>query len=978
MLMWNLVSIDSLVVNKQPGNTSNMSVFIKNSQDNYSVSRKPFVISKQAILDLFKVNVRNARLKRIRSSSYLAKNTTSAIKAESWHPRNYSSQHIPSNQNDSSNQTVNESTISLIKVRVILLHFKSDDRKNERLLYEIWMTLLAILCFFVTILLIFTYCLDTSRFKYPEKPIIYYSGCYWVYSIAYLIRKFMFMSSPINSSWSVMGQVDSAIFSSSDRATWLASQGSFSTNLHATLSNKNGSNVSCLQINSSTTLLVLLYYFEGAASLWWVVLTISWFLAAVKKWGHEAIRNLNLLFHLVCWITPAIFTIALLLLTPDRNGEDVTGITKILNQNKNKIPELDNYTPKLELNLLNANLSVIDVCEHFFVLKPGLGNFEENINVLRDGSQLPCLFYCTLRDDFPVVLLRTLNIRVDSDRDDRTFYNMLYLMPTLVSLVIGSVFIFMGIVSIQRLKKVIKISHSNALKLERLSFKTSLFAVLYLLFKIVLVINVIFHDYFWAARIDKNMPENFNVTLLPTNAALDFEKLENNITKCDIDLECADSIITPFNKKFASKNDDLRFIISNNGTCNHTTGRNDRKVGDSPPSATWRDKFNNSCFIIKATTNIHDNMTIIKTIKQILNKTEDHQRDAKILKYDYIIIVTFPTEKLYYKTLDISSTSNQDIGKLNLKLVTYINNSGGFHHLSLILFFSLFSGIFAGIWVFNTKTLRSWSKFFKFIFSSLYSLNANLYQKTCKSIQKHPQLQSAMLFCIKNFNKSLSQSSKLNHDKMSGYNNGDSCRISLINDNDGEYLQNHHKKDNKCMCAYNVRELSYDAYNRNGFSNQDEEFKCRHEDDAQRINQIKMRVRHTLNSVYSNHVPNFYWSNSKTSIKEIRATIPKKYAESLKGYPICPKYSTIRKSISNFSLRAHINCGEMIDYIKIDGRMGKYRKYKRFAYNDINDVRDTYYKRLNATKWLALQNRFTQYSRVKMCSKRADYFLTLI
>lgn len=57
---------------------------------------------------------------------------------------------------------------------------------------------------------------------------------------------------------------------------------------------------------------MLLYYFEMAANLWWVVLTLTWFLAAGLKWGHEPIEAKSHYFHLVTWALPAGLTIAIL------------------------------------------------------------------------------------------------------------------------------------------------------------------------------------------------------------------------------------------------------------------------------------------------------------------------------------------------------------------------------------------------------------------------------------------------------------------------------------------------------------------------------------------------------------------------------------------------------------------------------------------------------------------------------------------
>ena len=49
-----------------------------------------------------------------------------------------------------------------------------------------------------------------------------------------------------------------------------------------------------------------------ASSIWWVILTITWFLAAVPKWGSEAIEKKALLFHASVWGNPGTLTSILL------------------------------------------------------------------------------------------------------------------------------------------------------------------------------------------------------------------------------------------------------------------------------------------------------------------------------------------------------------------------------------------------------------------------------------------------------------------------------------------------------------------------------------------------------------------------------------------------------------------------------------------------------------------------------------------
>lgn len=61
-----------------------------------------------------------------------------------------------------------------------------------------------------------------------------------------------------------------------------------------------------------TMLFMVLYFFGMASSIWWVILTLTWYLAAGLKWGHEAIEANSQYFHLAAWAAPAIKTVSIL------------------------------------------------------------------------------------------------------------------------------------------------------------------------------------------------------------------------------------------------------------------------------------------------------------------------------------------------------------------------------------------------------------------------------------------------------------------------------------------------------------------------------------------------------------------------------------------------------------------------------------------------------------------------------------------
>jgi len=80
-----------------------------------------------------------------------------------------------------------------------------------------------------------------------------------------------------------------------------------------------------------TAVFLLTYYFSMASCLWWVILTFTWFLAAGRKWGQEALAAHAHYFHLVAWVVPAVQSIAALAVSAV-DGDSVSGICYVGNQ----------------------------------------------------------------------------------------------------------------------------------------------------------------------------------------------------------------------------------------------------------------------------------------------------------------------------------------------------------------------------------------------------------------------------------------------------------------------------------------------------------------------------------------------------------------------------------------------------------------------------------------------------------------------
>ncbi|XP_076466566.1 frizzled-9-like [Babylonia areolata] len=171
-------------------------------------------------------------------------------------------------------------------------------RHQDKQFAKVWMMVWSSLCCLSTTMTVLTFVIDTSRFKYPERPIIFLSLCYAIYSIAFMIRAFT-------------GPEAISCDQARDGRKFLIQEGLEST--------------WCIIV------FLLLYFFGMASSIWWVILTLTWFLAAGRKWGQEAIEALSSYFHLAAWAIPAIQTIVILTMRRV-DGDELTGMCYVGNQ----------------------------------------------------------------------------------------------------------------------------------------------------------------------------------------------------------------------------------------------------------------------------------------------------------------------------------------------------------------------------------------------------------------------------------------------------------------------------------------------------------------------------------------------------------------------------------------------------------------------------------------------------------------------
>ena len=182
----------------------------------------------------------------------------------------------------------------------------TESQRN--IVAPIFILIFALVCIVFTAFTVATFFVNRNRFHYPERPIVYLSLCYLILSIAYFIGAISKLVGGSDSSFACTEHTSQA----SDQSLRFVFQRLPNDNVN-------------MMTASCVILFLLAYYTQMAASLWWVILTFTWFLAAVLKWGEEAVARLWLLYHVITWSLPALQTILVLALQLV-DGDQLSGL----------------------------------------------------------------------------------------------------------------------------------------------------------------------------------------------------------------------------------------------------------------------------------------------------------------------------------------------------------------------------------------------------------------------------------------------------------------------------------------------------------------------------------------------------------------------------------------------------------------------------------------------------------------------------
>lgn len=172
--------------------------------------------------------------------------------------------------------------------------------KDARFL-RIFILIIALISSFISFFIILTFILNPQRFRYPERPIIFYSICYFVIANLHIVGFFLGDSASCNQ----------RRLNAANEVT----QG-------ATTVESARDNPLC------TWLFIAFHFFTVKGTIWWLILTFTWLLASAFKWGTEPIEQLAPYYHSLAYFVPCFHTIVLLI-SGRIEGDNITGLCSV-------------------------------------------------------------------------------------------------------------------------------------------------------------------------------------------------------------------------------------------------------------------------------------------------------------------------------------------------------------------------------------------------------------------------------------------------------------------------------------------------------------------------------------------------------------------------------------------------------------------------------------------------------------------------
>uniref|UniRef100_A0A0V0J3C8 Frizzled-10-A n=1 Tax=Schistocephalus solidus TaxID=70667 RepID=A0A0V0J3C8_SCHSO len=178
------------------------------------------------------------------------------------------------------------------------LHYRAADKTFARN----WLLTWSCLCLASTVLTFLTFLTDTSRLRYPERPVIYLAACYFALAFGYVLQ-YCLGAETVTCKSVNPAEAGNAVAVGTRSETEIVVE-----NMQKYLLKSGQEGTWC------TVGFLILYYFGTASNLWWVMLSLAWYLSTARKWGHEGVESVSCVFHMFAWALPAIQAILLLIL----------------------------------------------------------------------------------------------------------------------------------------------------------------------------------------------------------------------------------------------------------------------------------------------------------------------------------------------------------------------------------------------------------------------------------------------------------------------------------------------------------------------------------------------------------------------------------------------------------------------------------------------------------------------------------------
>ncbi|XP_015188840.1 PREDICTED: frizzled-9-like [Polistes dominula] len=192
-------------------------------------------------------------------------------------------------------ETPDVQTISCVPRCGTDAYYRAEDKKFT----ERWIIGWAWLCFLSTLFTLLTFWVEPSRFRYPERPIVFLALCYNLLSVNYIIR-------------GAIGTETLSCVSQIDGPSYVP--------VHDGLKS-----IPC------TCWWIVKHYLNLASSTWWTLLCVCWFLSARNEWSSEALHNIASYLHAVAWGLP-LFITGGSLLSRQIVADELTGLCQIADE----------------------------------------------------------------------------------------------------------------------------------------------------------------------------------------------------------------------------------------------------------------------------------------------------------------------------------------------------------------------------------------------------------------------------------------------------------------------------------------------------------------------------------------------------------------------------------------------------------------------------------------------------------------------